>query len=357
VKTSLVATVLVALVAAGVRLVYLITANVTVIPPVELDVRAGATAGEIAAELERRHVVLDARALVVLARLRGRDRDIRHGEHRFAGRIDAVDVLDELMRTPTATVRVTIPEGLTWREMGSLLEAAGIVSADDYAEAVCDPAFIAAAGAGDAANCAEGYLFPDTYALAPGMTAAAIAGIQLRRFQEVMEELLPATALSVPNALLSPAGVAAADYREVGDDGPARNALVRNTVVLASIIEKETSKDEERSVISSVFHNRLLRGMLLQADPTVIYALIVSGAEWDGNLTRKHLREPLPYNTYVSAGLPPGPICNPGRESLRAALHPATTPYLYFVARGDGTHQFSKTLGEHNRAVAQHAMR
>jgi UPF0755 protein len=357
VKSSLVATVLVILLAAGLRLAYLMTANVTVIPPVELDVKAGATAGQIAAELEERHVIRDARALAILARLLGRDRDIRHGEHRFAGRIDAADVLHELMRTPTATVRVTIPEGLTWREVASLLDSAGIVSADDYAEAVCDPAFIAAAGAGDEANCSEGYLFPDTYALAPGMTAAAIAGIQLKRFQEVIEELLPSTSLPAPNALLSPSDVAAADFREVADDGPARNALIRNAVVLASIIEKETSRDQERPVISSVFHNRLLRGMLLQADPTVIYGLIVSGAEWDGNLTRKDLREPLPYNTYVSPGLPPGPICNPGRESLRAALHPASTPYLYFVARGDGTHQFSKTLREHNRAVAQYAKR
>jgi UPF0755 protein len=133
---------------------------------------------------------------------------------------------------------------------------------------------------------------------------------------------------------------------------PATSSL-HDVVTLASIIEKETSIDSERAMVSAVFHNRLRRGMRLQADPTVIYGLAVAGKKWTGEALHTHLREPGPYNTYTSDGLPPGPICNPGRDSLSAALFPADTDVLYFVATGNGSHSFSSTLSAHNRAVAQ----
>ena len=128
---------------------------------------------------------------------------------------------------------------------------------------------------------------------------------------------------------------------------------VPHIVTMASVIEKETSAAAERGLVSSVFHNRLDRGMRLQADPTVIYGITVRGEEWNGEDLHKHLREPTPYNSYTNKGLPPGPICNPGRDALRAALDPDASEYLYFVASGDGAHAFSKSLQEHNRAVAR----
>jgi UPF0755 protein len=134
---------------------------------------------------------------------------------------------------------------------------------------------------------------------------------------------------------------------------PAQIDILRTAVTLASVIEKETGIREERPLVASVFHNRLRRGMRLQADPTVIYGLDIAGTHWDHARLHEYLREPGPYNSYTERGLPPGPICNPGESTLRAALVPAVSDYLYFVADGDGSHQFSRTLVEHNRAVAK----
>ena len=128
--------------------------------------------------------------------------------------------------------------------------------------------------------------------------------------------------------------------------------LLRRAVTLASIIEKETGLPEERALISSVFHNRLRRGMRLQADPTVIYGLRVAGIPWERAVLHEYVRTPGPYNTYANDGLPPGPIGNPGLAALRAALQPTPSKYLYFVANGDGSHRFSTTLDQHNEAIA-----
>ncbi len=325
---------------------------VVVEPPVELTVELGQSTREVAAELERRGVVRRAWTIVALARWRGVDRGVRHGLHRFAGNLTPADVLEELLRSPTPTVRVTIPEGLTFKEIARLLEQRGIASAQEYEEAVCAPDFVQLAGASPQANCAEGFLFPDTYELAPGMKAEEIARLQLERFREVINGLLARLSPSPHNALLVglPGDQQAKPWLT---DPAARAELVRRAVNLASIIEKETSRPAERPLVSSVFHNRLLRGMRLQADPTVIYGLALAGTPWNGKGLSRFLRKPAPYNTYTQAGLPPGPIANPGRGALEAALFPASTQYLFFVADGRGAHRFSRTLSEHNRAVAQ----
>jgi len=150
-----------------------------------------------------------------------------------------------------------------------------------------------------------------------------------------------------------------ARYREVFDDSMRKRAMEMGmteleTVTLASIIERETGMDSERPLVSAVFHNRLKKGYRLQTDPTVIYGL---GVNFDGNLTKKQLWKDSPYNTYTRKGLPPGPIANPGEASLKAALYPADVPYLYFVAKGDGSHVFSRNLAEHNRAVRQYQLK
>jgi UPF0755 protein len=168
----------------------------------------------------------------------------------------------------------------------------------------------------------EGYLFPDTYHFSPLDSAPKILGMFVARFHQVFTPEL---------------------------EGEARQAgfTVHQIVTLASVIEKETGRRDEQALVSAVFRNRLRHGMPLQADPTVIYGI----EKFDGNLTRKDLETPTPYNTYTAPGLPAGPIGNPGRSALLAALRPADVPYLYFVARDDGSHEFSSSLAEHNRAV------
>ncbi len=317
-------------VAAG-RLSFVMTVPVGVYPAVAIEVMPGESPAEVAARLERLGVVRSARALLLMARFRGKDRLIRHGVHEFEGAVSPTVVLMELVRPPRASQRVTIREGLSWAEIGRQLEEEGIVAATEYAEAVCDPQFIALTGARKEANCAEGFLFPDTYSLVPGMSARALVRLQLARFSQVIGEL---------------SGIGGLD-----PDGLDR------ALIIASIIEKETSRSSERDLISSVFHNRLSLSMRLQADPTVIYGVRTSGETWTGNLRKDHLRRDGPYNTYRRGGLPAGPISNPGRGALEAALEPADTDYLYFVARRDGRHHFSRTLAEHNRAVRSHQLR
>jgi UPF0755 protein len=172
----------------------------------------------------------------------------------------------------------------------------------------------------------EGYLFPDTYFVSRDMAPRQIIDLMVKRFWEVYHDLVEHRQVEMP---------------------------LRDVVTLASIVEKETGLPEERPVIASVFLNRLKRKMRLESDPTVIYGI----KDFDGNLKKKDLDLPGPYNTYCHFGLPPGPIANPGRESLRAVLTPAETEYLYFVSKNDGSHHFSATLSEHNRAVARYQKR
>jgi len=214
-----------------------------------------------------------------------------------------------------------------------------------------------------------------------GLSAGTIVDLQHRRFQEMVGRLIgppppaeeaaaddspeeaadaatgpgkepPAQTERGASASAAPAGKRPLDLLGAADD-PERPARI---LTLASIIEKETGVPSERRRIAGVFYNRLRLGMRLQTDPTVIYGVIDSGEPWDGNLTRAHLRTPTPYNTYTNAGLPPAPICNPGRAAVQAALDPEDTPFLYFVSRGDGSHEFSRNLDDHNRAVRRYQL-
>ena len=316
---------------------------------VDIDVGRGETPQSVAERLQDQGVVRNALVMTLLARLRGTDREIRFGRHRFDGRLTIGDVLEELERAPQPVVRLMVAEGSTWADIAEELERSGIASAADYRAAACDPDVLAGLGALRSANCAEGFLFPDTYNLAPDTSAREIVALQIRRFGEVMSELLAELPSDTDNSLVA-VGADDVDWRS---DPTARASIVAKAVVLASIIEKEARLPEERTLISSVFHNRLDRGVRLQADPTVIYGVVNAGLPWDPAMLPRYLREPGPYNTYLVDGLPAGPICNPGRDALRAAFHPEKTNYLYFVARGDGSHEFSSSLDAHNRAVAR----
>jgi UPF0755 protein len=300
--------------------------------PVALEILPGENLRKTAAKLRGAGLIGSERIFLAVAWWKKTDRRIRHGRHEFAGSVTLDSLLEELARPPKPLLRVTIPEGLTVRDIAALLEASGATSAEAYLAVACSEELRRLVEAPEQARCAEGYLFPDTYDLVPGMSPGTIVDLQVRRFREIAAPLLASA--GSPNLPL-PAGL------------PRAAALL----ILASIVEKETGRASERPRIAAVFYNRLKAGMLLQTDPTVIYGVIDSGLPWDGNLTRAHLTTPTPFNTYKVKGLPPAPICNPGRASIEAVLQPEETSDLYFVARGDGSHEFNPDLPAHNRAV------
>jgi UPF0755 protein len=305
-----------------------------------IEIRPGQSLRATARQLREAGLIASERIFLGLAYWKRADRRVKHGRHEFEGTVSLSSVLEELGRPPKPMLRVTIPEGYSLREIASTLESAGAVSAASYTAVACSEELRRLVGAPDDAPCAEGYLFPDTYDLVPGMSPGKILDLQTRRYREVVGGLLEGEA-SKPET---------AGRRAPGVDSPAQ------LLTLASIVEKETGLASERPRIASVFYNRLRVGMPLQTDPTVIYGVIAAGLPWDGNLTRAHLQTSSPWNTYMRKGLPPGPICNPGLASVRAVLEPAEGRDLYFVARGDGSHEFSTTLADHNRAVRRYQL-
>jgi UPF0755 protein len=253
-----------------------------------------------------------------------RDRGgIKAGEYLFDRTLTAVQVLDKLVEGKVHQRSITFPEGFTLQEIAQLMETKGLAPRTVIMQALMDVAFIK--DLDPAAADLEGYLFPDTYFYVRDTPPKELVRRMVGRFREVFTPIWMERA------------------RQLG-------LGIRSAVTLASMIEKETAVDAERPKVSAVFHRRLAKRMLLQCDPTVIYASILAG-KYDGVIHRSDLDRKSPYNTYQSSGLPPGPIANPGAKALQAALYPDPVDYLYFVARKDGTHQFSETLGEHNKAT------
>lgn len=293
-------------------------------------IERGAGAAEILRQLEAEGVLADARlARLWLVHVEG-DPSLKAGEYRFAEPLTTPQVLEKLVRGDVVAHRVTIVEGLTRGETAAALADAGFGELERFLAETADPAPVR--DLDPEARDLEGYLFPDTYAFARGTPEEEIVATLVGAFRRRHERWL--------------APVIAA-----GEEGPGDRAwTTRELVTLASIVEKEALLDEERPLISAVYHNRLARSIGLYADPTVIHALKLLG-RWNGNLRREDLRLDHPYNTYVRPGLPPGPICSPGAASLGAAANPADVDHLYFVSRNDGTHVFARTLAEHNRNV------
>jgi UPF0755 protein len=288
--------------------------------PVRIDVAAGEPFRTTAAKLEDAGLVPSARALVLWARFEAIDRQIQHGAYQFTGPITPIEAVERMRSGEAMVLHVLLPEGATARDLAHALEQDGLGPAAAFLALARDGAF--ARSLGVAADGLEGYLFPDTYFLSPLDSAQKILGMFVARFHQVFTPDFEAEA------------------KRAG-------FTVHQIVTLASVIEKETSREDEQPLVSAVFRNRLRQGMPLQADPTVIYGI----ENFDGNLTRRDLETPTPYNTYTAPGLPAGPIANPGRSALLAALRPADVSYLYFVARDDGSHEFNNSLAEHNRAV------
>lgn len=293
--------------------------------PVTVSIRAGESFARVARELADTGVVRAALPLRLLARARGLDQHIQAGDYAFSLPATPDRVLERLTAGDVIQLKVTIPEGWTLREIAARLGAEGLADAGAILALAHDPAFLRSLGV--AADSLEGYLFPETYQFARGTPPQKIlAAMVAQTWRHLTPELLAAA-------------------RRQGLD---RHQLL----TLASIVQKEAGNNREMPLIAAVFHNRLVRHIPLQADPTVIYGI----PDFDGNLTRAQLETKTPYNTYRIVGLPPGPIASPGEVALQAAAHPAAVDYLYFVARGDGTHRFSLTLEEHNRAVRRYQL-
>jgi len=290
-----------------------------------VEINRGATFREASERLSREGLITSAASFRILGRLSRRDTQIKPGEYRLHSAMTPSEVLDVLVKGKVLEHRIVIPEGTASREIGALLEAEKLLQSSAFYEAAHNPELVAVLGfEGDDL---EGYLFPDTYHFQKNTPAERIVRRMARQFQMIYDEGFQNQA----NAL---------------------GLTQREVVTLASIIEKETGLGSERALISAVFHNRLKRKMRLQSDPTVIFSLV----DFDGNLRRKDLFNKSPYNTYRVSGLPPGPISNPGRAAIYAALHPAETDDLFFVSRNNGSHYFSKTLAEHNRAVRKYQL-
>ncbi|TMA37355.1 MAG: endolytic transglycosylase MltG [Deltaproteobacteria bacterium] len=289
--------------------------------PVAVTVDEGERFADVAADLARQGVLRHPLPLVVWARVTRQDRGAHWGEYLITRPLSPLELLARITGPPDPLHAVVVPEGRTLRDVVGLLAAAGFGSEESFLCVLQDPRFLAEEDLPPAG--AEGYLFPDTYAFPLATPQERILRSMVQRFRDVFT---PALMLRAADLGLS----------------------VHQAVTLASLVESETPRAEERRLVAAVFLNRLRRGIPLQSDPTVLY-----GREGrDRTLTRADLHRPTPFNTYTIPGLPPGPIANPGRASLEAAVDPAPVDYLYFVARGDGTHTFSSTLAAHNAAVA-----
>lgn len=299
---------------------------------VYVDVAPGATLPRIAVLLQDKGAITDARKFRLLARYRKYDKGLQAG--RFLVRTDWVPdkVLETLVFGRPVLTRVTIPEGLTWWQTAKILADKGFAPYEELTKVLRDPAFLRHYGI--PFDTAEGFLMPDTYLLkTPG--------------EETQND--PKQAWKVCGRLVDNFWQSA---DAIWGKRPAKEDI-KKAVILASIVEKETAVAAERPRVAGVYTNRLKKGMLLQADPTVIYGM---GEKFGGNLTRAMLNDDSnPYNTYRKAGLPPGPICSFGAAALKAAINPEQHDYLYFVAITDGgEHSFSKTLNEHNAAVRRY---
>lgn len=297
-------------------------------PPLTLIVPEGASAFSIGRQLQDLRLVRHPALFRALVLLRGDGARLRAGEYSLEGPLSLYQIVDLLARGEVVRRDVTLPEGRNMDEMAALLAARGL-AAETFLAAARDPGPVR--DLDPQAIDLEGYLFPDTYDLPRGHDAAAVLVSRMaQRFRDVIST----------------------DLVRIAE----RGLSLREVVTLASLVELETARGDERPRIAAVFLNRLRKGMPLQTDPTVIFALRKAGS-WDGNIRKKDLDIESPYNTYRYRGLPPGPIGSPGREAIRAVLDPAPARDLYFVSRNDGTHQFSQTLAEHERAVTQYQRR
>lgn len=284
------------------------------------DFGEGASFRKFAGELESSGMIPSARLFVFYARLRGDDGKVKAGSYQFNDGLSPTEILRRMVAGETFAYRFAVPEGYSIYQIAELLESRGLFKKESFLKACFDRALLKSLGI--SSKSVEGYLFPSTYNIPPRMDEENVIRLMVGQFDKIYDKRFADRARSL---------------------GITRNALV----TLASMIEKEAVIPSERPLIASVFNNRLKRRMPLQSDPTAVYGI----RAFPGKVSKRDIMRASPYNTYRIQGLPPGPIGNPGIEAMEAVLVPAATNYLYFVARNDGSHHFSATLAEHNRAV------
>lgn len=288
-----------------------------------VNIPRGTRGQSIAQRLEEKGIVRSRYPFLLHLYLSGGERSLQAGEYRFVSPATPRQIADRLIRGDVFVRPVTIPEGLTARETIALIAREGWAEIRDLEQALKHTEWIS--DLDPEARTLEGYLFPETYNFPRTVTGAQIVKATVERFREVFNRL----------KLLNP----------IPERGSAHDI-----VTIASIVEKEVKNSEERGLVASVIMNRLDKRIPLACDPTIVYALKLAG-KYDGNIRKADLAMDSPYNSYRNPGLPPGPISNPGAESLKAALAPPKTGYLYFVSRNNGSHEFSTNLGDHSRAV------
>ena len=290
-----------------------------------VDIPPATGAAEIRRRLVEAGVVRDETTFRLALFWTGDARNLKAGEYRFDRPMTVLEVVDILSRGDVYARRLTFPEGLTIREMAALYESREFGTAREFLAAAGDASTVM--DLDPKAPDLEGYLFPETYALPRGTPATRLVTMMIDRFRAAYTD----------------------DLRRLAGE---QMLTTREVVTLASLIEKETAREEERPLVAAVYRNRLRLGMPMQADPTVVYAMQRAG-RYNGNIRRDDLAIDSPYNTYRYPGLPPGPIAAPGKASLEAALKPADVKHLYFVSRNDGSHVFADTLADHNRNVRE----
>ncbi|MFO1518177.1 MAG: endolytic transglycosylase MltG [bacterium] len=290
-----------------------------------IEVKKGMGIASVVRELEKAGLTDSPKKMDFYLRYKDVAANLKAGEYQFGPNATPAQIAEKLMKGERYRRTFTIPEGYSVRDIAKLLAGKGIVDADAFVKKALS--IDAATKMGLEGTTLEGYLFPDTYEYAKETTQDQILNMMVKNFKKHFDTQM---------------------MEEAQKLGMTKNQVV----TLASIIEKETGKEDERPIISGVFQNRLKIGMPLATDPSVIYGI----PNFDGNIRKADLERDTPYNTYLHPGLPPTPIANPGVKSLQAALHPALTEYLYFVSRNDGSHQFSKTLEEHEAAVRQYQL-
>jgi peptidoglycan lytic transglycosylase G len=285
----------------------------------------GSNVNQITELLVQANILRNPWVFKALVRWKHAGAALKPGEYEFGSSIRPGAVLEKLVRGERIVHKLIIPEGYNFAQIAQSIEKAGIAKLPDILKYYRDPIFLQKLGF--PVESLEGFLFPATYEYDRGTTLKDLLEQMTESFKKNFDKSLRERSLAM-------------------------GWTIPQVVTLASIIEKETGQANERPLISSVFQNRLRLGMPLQSDPTVIFGL----PNYDGNIHKADLLNPHPYNTYVHLGLPPGPIASPGKESLKAVLYPAQSDYLYFVAKGNGTHYFSKTLEEHEAAVAKYQL-
>ena len=288
-----------------------------------VEIHKGTSFHEVADRLQKENLIAHTWFFNGMARITGEDRKIIPGEYEFHAGMRPTEILSKLVEGRIYYHTVTIPEGYTIEQIASLLSSKELTDRATFIQLTRDPGMIHSLNLN--VPTLEGYLFPDTYFFSRPISPHTIIRTLVRRFWEVF----------------APAYLARTRDLEM---------TVQEVLTLASVIEKETSLSQERPLVSGVFHNRLRKKIPLQSDPTVIYAM----KNFDGHIRKEDLQVESPYNTYLMVGLPPGPIANPGEEAIHAALFPTPTDFVYFVSRNDGSHEFSSTLEEHNRAVEKY---